>query len=107
EVMDEYTFRLKYADPKALLLYGMARMSTSGPNTELGALFSPGHYMAQFHKDLTESPDESEAMIAESGQNSWDQFYATRNAWYLNPEKPSVGAWLAKNQLSEELFLME
>jgi peptide/nickel transport system substrate-binding protein len=27
--------------------------------------------------------------------------------WYLNPDRPTMGAWIAKNTLSEELFLME
>lgn len=107
EVVDDVTFKLKYANPKPLLLYGLARLSQSGPNGEFGALYSPGHYMAQFHKDLTGDAAGLEKMVAESGQNSWDQFYATRNVWYLNPEKPSIGPWIAKNQLSEELFIME
>jgi peptide/nickel transport system substrate-binding protein len=70
-------------------------------------LYAPGHYMAQWHMDLTDDPAALEAQVAESGQPSWDQYYATKSAWYLNPEKPSVGPWISKNQLSEEIFLME
>lgn len=107
EVVDDATFKLKYADPKPLLLYGLTRLSHAGPNNEIASLFAPGHYMQQFHMGLTEDTAALEAQVAESGQNSWDQYYAIRNSWYLNPERPMVGPWVAKNQLSEELFLME
>ncbi len=30
-----------------------------------------------------------------------------RNTWYMRPDLPTMGAWNAKNQLSEEYFLME
>jgi peptide/nickel transport system substrate-binding protein len=63
--------------------------------------------MEQFHMDLTDDTAGLEAKIAEAGFESWDQYYFDRNFWYLNPEKPSIGPWVSKNQLSEELFLME
>lgn len=107
EVVDDVTFKLKYADPKPLAIYGMVRLSMAGPNNEIGALYAPGHYMQQFHMGLAEDTADLEAQVAESGQNSWDQYYAVRNSWFLNPEKPSVGPWIPKNPLSEELFIME
>src|SRR5690606_7219961 len=107
EVVDDYTVKLKFAHPKPLLLYSMGRLSSSGPNREMSNFYAPGHYMAQFHKDLTDDPEGLAAMVAEAGQNSWDQFYASKSTWYLNPEKPWVGPWIPVNTLTEELFIME
>ncbi|MEZ4661103.1 MAG: ABC transporter substrate-binding protein [Caldilineaceae bacterium] len=99
EVADDYTFTLKFADPNPLFIFKLGRLTN--------ALYAPGHYMAQFHLDLTSDQAALEAATKEAGFESWDQYYADRNYWYLNPEKPSVGPWLSKNELSNELFLME
>ena len=99
EVADDYTFTLKFSDPNPLFIYKVGRLTN--------ALYEPGHYMAQFHMDLTDDQAALEAASKEAGFESWDQYYTDRNNWYLNPEKPSVGPWLAKNELSNELFLME
>ncbi|MEZ4710704.1 MAG: ABC transporter substrate-binding protein [Caldilineaceae bacterium] len=99
EVADDYTFTLKFADPNPLFIFKLGRLTN--------ALYAPGHYMAQFHMDLTADQAALEAATKEAGFESWDQYYADRNYWYLNPEKPSVGPWISKNELSNELFLME
>jgi peptide/nickel transport system substrate-binding protein len=97
DVIDDHTFTVTFADPKPLFLITLGRASW----------FSPGHYMAQFHADLTDDLDALEAQTADAGFEAWDQFYEDRNFWYLNPERPGIGPWLAANQLSSQLFLME
>jgi peptide/nickel transport system substrate-binding protein len=99
EVVDDYTVKFKFADPFPLFVYRVARI-TPPP-------YTPAHYMSQFHMDTTADAAALEAKYKEAGFESWDQYYIDRNYWYLNPERPSVGPWLSKNPLSEELFLME
>ncbi|MBX3010580.1 MAG: ABC transporter substrate-binding protein [Caldilineaceae bacterium] len=97
EVLDDYTFTFTFADPNPLFLYKVGR----------AAPFSPGHYMQQFHINLTEDQDALQAKASEAGFESWAQYYTDRGYWYMNPEKPSVGPWISKNALSEEIFVME
>ena len=105
EVADDYTFTCTFVDPKPLFIYDLGRINPGdGP---LGSFYAPGHYMAQFHAELTDDPDALDAAIAEAGFESWAQLYYDRNYWYMNPDRPSVGPWLSKNALSNELFLME
>jgi peptide/nickel transport system substrate-binding protein len=96
---DEYTVVFTFAHPNPMFLDMVAPVE--------GALFVPHHYLAQFHVDTTDDPDALDAAVQESGFESWDQFFADRNTWFLNPDRPSVWAYLAKNALSEELFIME
>ena len=56
---------------------------------------------------LTSDKAALDAKIKEAGFESWDQYYMDRNWWYMNPERPSVSPWVAKNPLSEELPTME
>ncbi len=97
EVIDDYNFKFIFADPNPLFLYKVGRSSP----------FSPGHYMQQFHMNLTEDAAGLEAKATEAGFESWSQYYTDRGYWYMNPERPSVGPWISKNALSEEIFLME
>jgi peptide/nickel transport system substrate-binding protein len=105
EVADEQTFTLTFVDPKPLFIYEVGRLSP-GDNGN-GGLYAPGHYMAQFHPNLTDDADALDAAIAEAGFESWVQYYVDRNHWYLNPDRPSIGPWISKNPLSSELFQME
>ncbi len=89
EVIDDYTFKFKFADPNPLFIFRIARVT---PPT-----YTPGHYMSQFHPDLTSDQAALDAQIKEAGFESWDQYYTDRNWWYMNPERPSVAPWLAKN----------
>ncbi len=94
---DAYTVQIKFAHPKPLFIDFMSRAQP----------FTPGHYMQQFLPDTTTDPAALEAAMAAAGFDSWDQYYLDRESWHLNPEKPTVGPWRARNQLSEQLFIME
>jgi len=97
---DDFTVIYKFAHPNPLIGYKLAKH-------EIQPLFSPGHYMAQYHMQLTDDPDGLQAQIEERGFDSWAAYYDDRNSWYLNPDRPSTDPWLAINMLSEELFVME
>lgn len=100
EISDDYTFKFTYADPKPLLLLGLGH--------GWDAIFLPGHYLAQYHMDLTEDKAKLEAEVKEKGFDSWNNYYLNdRYTWWMNPDRPMLGGWIAKNSVSEELFEME
>ncbi len=97
--IDDYTFTFTYADPKPLLILSLGR--------GWDAVVMPGHYLSQFHIDLTEDADALQAQVEEAGFNAWNEYFLDRSYWYMNPERPMHSGWVAKNSLSEELFVME
>jgi peptide/nickel transport system substrate-binding protein len=106
EAVDKYTFKMKFIEGKPLFLYDLTR-GTGMEAFGVGCL-SPSHYMKQFHKDFADDPAALEAAAKEAGFESWAQYYLeSQDYWYMNPERPVLSAWRAKNRLSEELFVME
>ena len=99
DVMDDYTFKVTFADPNPLFIFKVGRATRD--------LYLPGHYLAQFHGELTDDLAALEAATSEAGFETWDQYYTDRRWWYANPEMPSMGPWISKNELSNELFQME
>jgi peptide/nickel transport system substrate-binding protein len=99
EAIDDYTLKITFAHPNPLFGYKVARPTPP--------IYAPGHYMEQFHLELTADAPGLEAKAKEAGFETWVQYYADRNWWYMNPERPSVGPWISKNALSEEVFTME
>lgn len=100
EVVDDYTFKFIFADPNPLFGYRLARPSPPP--------YTPGHYMEQWHMELTSDPDALEAAVSEAGFDSWNTYYLdNRRMFYLNPERPSTAPWIPVNTLAEEIFIME
>ncbi|RIK43672.1 MAG: hypothetical protein DCC55_04885 [Chloroflexi bacterium] len=100
DVVDDYTFKLTFADSNPLFGYRLAR-PTPPP-------YTPGHYMEQWHMELTADKEGLEAKVREAGFDSWSSYYFdNRRLWFFNPERPSLSPWLAKNELSDEVFEME
>ena len=82
DVIDDYTFTVTFADPNPLFIFAIGR----------AGLYEPGHYMAQFHMELTDDQAGLEAAISEAGFETWDQYYIDRRYWYLNPRKTEYWA---------------
>lgn len=98
-IVDDTTVTFTFADPYPLFVFKLGRITRD--------VYLPGHYLEQFHMELTDDQDALQAQIDESGFNSWEEFYEDRRWWYINPDLPDVGPWVASNELSNELFLME
>jgi len=99
EVIDEVTIKFKFAHPKPLFIFELTRFAAS--------VYLPGHYLSQFHMELTDDQDALKSAVDKAGFSTWVEYYVDRRWWYLNPDLPEIGPWLAKNELSNELFLME
>jgi len=96
---DDATVVFRFADPNPLFGYTMAGHWYKP--------FCPGHYMSQFHMELTEEPDKLADEVTAAGFDSWAAYYLDRNAWYLNPDRPTTDPWMATSSLSSELFIMK
>jgi peptide/nickel transport system substrate-binding protein len=98
EAVDDYTVKYTFADPNPLF-----RVTRPTPPP-----YTPGWYMEQWHMDLTTDKEGLEAKVKEAGFDSWNAYYMdNRRLFHLNPERPSVGPWIPKNTMTEELFIME
>ncbi|NJM41585.1 MAG: ABC transporter substrate-binding protein [Anaerolineae bacterium] len=97
EFPDPLTFRAKFSTPKPMFLFGLTRQT--------GML--PGHYLKQFHANLTEDKAKLEADTKAAGFDKWTAYFTDKEGWFSNPDRPSLGPWVAKNGISSERFLME
>ena len=102
EFPDDYTVVLNFAEPKPLLFY------EGGGTRSINGWLTPGHYMAQWHMDLTEDKAALEATIAAAGFDTWVNYFNNdRNRFDLNPDRPGITPFLLKGSLAEERFVME
>jgi len=107
--VDKYTATFTYGKPKPLFIYNMTRGGNGNvPGAYPPQPVTPSHYMKQFHEDLTTDKDALAADVKKRGFADWQTYYYTFiRSWTANPDKPSLGAWLAKNDHTSELFTME
>ena len=97
---DEYTFTVKYAVPKPLLLLLIGR-------SNVGAIMAPSWYLKDFHADLTGDKAALDAKVKASGQASWDLYWINVISRFdQNPDLPWLGPWMAKEALGKEIFTM-
>lgn len=102
EFPDDYTVVLKFALPKPMLFY------EGGGTRSINGWLTPGHYMKQWHMDLTEDKAALEAKIKEAGADSWVTYFNdNRNRFDLNPDRPQITPFLMKGSMAEERFVME
>lgn len=107
-VVDKYTATFTYQKPKPMFIYNMTRGGTGGGATIAPLPVSPSHYMKQFHEDTTTDKAALEADIKKRGFADWQTYYMQfARQWNMNPDRPSLGAWLAKGTLQDEVFVME
>jgi peptide/nickel transport system substrate-binding protein len=106
--VDKYTATFTYGKPKPMFLYNMTRGGTGGGATIAPLPVSPSHYMKQFHEDTTTDKAALEAEIKKGGFADWQTFYMQfARQWNMNPDRPTLGAWVGKNTLKDELLTME
>jgi len=95
---DEYTWTVKFDTANAVFILGRGRAD----------YWYPGHYLKQYHMELTDDKAALEKEVADKGFDSWTAYWSgDRTMWYLNPDMPRVSGWLAMGPLSLELFPME
>ncbi len=94
---DDYTITFTFNPKKPLFLLPLGDREC----------YAPAHYLQNYHIDFTKDKAALEKEFKAVGFDSWDKYFNNQNTKYLNPNLPILGAWVAKNPLSEEIFIME
>jgi peptide/nickel transport system substrate-binding protein len=106
--VDKYTATFTYTKPKPMFIYNMTRGGTGGGSTIAPLPVSPSHYMKAFHEDTTTDKTALADDIKKRGFADWQSYYMQfARQWTANPDRPTTGPWLAKNDLTKELFTIE
>lgn len=97
EKIDDYTVQVTFPAPNAAFLDGMAQVTT----VIGGDAFTkyPEHYMKQFHPDHSEG--DLDAMVSQAGVNTWPELFSLRADTWLNPDKPTLNAWVVTVPLGD------
>jgi peptide/nickel transport system substrate-binding protein len=110
EIVDEYTFKVKFASPYGRFLTYMGLGHLWGSYDEL---MKPKHYLEKYHTKYTPVAEMAEA-LKEAGltETEWFQlFHAKDIRWYENmrsnaPGFPTLGAWI-RVESPAELMVFE
>ncbi|WP_147915372.1 ABC transporter substrate-binding protein [Ruania zhangjianzhongii] len=95
EAPDELTVVITYTEPFSLFEKYMCHPAVSYQ------FLKPKHYLSQFHPDYAD-PEEVDAATSEAGFDSWDQYFADRDNWWTNPERPVLGAYLVTSSANAQ-----
>ncbi|APU16447.1 MULTISPECIES: ABC transporter substrate-binding protein [Actinoalloteichus] len=93
ETPDERTVVITFERPFALFEKFLCHPAVSYQ------FIKPRHYLEQFHPDVTDRAVVDEAASA-AGFDSWDQYFADRDNWWTNPERPVMGAFMVTSSAS-------
>lgn len=113
EVVDDYTFTIRFGGPYPLLALIIARDDTEGQHggPTMGA---PAHYLSQY---IPELGDQTliDAAMAEHNVSTWQELFGDGGTprgpiawWARNPELPVITPWKIRDPLPfSEPFVME
>lgn len=87
EAPDEQTLIIRYENPFSLFEKYICHPAVGNQ------FIKPKHYLEAFHPSYAD-PEEVDAATADAGFDSWDQFFADRDNWWTNPDRPVMGAYL-------------
>lgn len=99
---DATTAVYTFASPKPLFIYNITRL---GGGVSADGPFCHGKFMEQFHADFTDKT-KLEADAKAAGFEKWDLYFNDKNNWWTIG-RPSIGPWVATNELAQERFEME
>jgi peptide/nickel transport system substrate-binding protein len=106
--VDKYTGTFTYTKPKPLFIYNMTRGGNGNVPTAAPQPVTPSHYLKPFHEDTTTDKAALAADVKKRGFADWQTYYLQfARSWTANPDKPSIGAWVSKNDHTQEVFQME
>ena len=99
----DYAVKFTYAEPNTLFLYELANKD-GGDRTF--APFLPAHYLKQFHPNFAKQAD-LDKMVADAKFKTWVELFASKNAPFENPDRPTMAAWVPVTRISEQIFTMK
>jgi peptide/nickel transport system substrate-binding protein len=106
EVVDHYNFKFKFVQPKVLFIYQLARQDSI--NNAAAVCLCPSHYLKRYHVDFAPDPVALQNEAVAAGYSDWTTYFnQNRSNWDMNPARPDLGPWIAKNVIGQALFVME
>lgn len=99
----DYAVKFTYNEPNTLFLYELANKD-GGDRTF--APFLPAHYLKQFHPAYANQAD-IDKMVAEAQFKTWVELFASKNAPFENPERPTMAAWVPVTRISDQVFTLK
>lgn len=85
EKVDDYTFKIKFAQPYGLLIDFMCFQGA--------ALIAPKHYLKQFHPNYVDKAD-LEKMAKDGSFDTWMALFSNKNQGWTNIDLPTVWPWI-------------
>lgn len=106
EKVSDTAVRWTYKEPNTTLLLELA--NKDGADGALNNLsFVPAHYMQQFHPNYV-SEAELQQKVTEAGFNTWVELFSNKVFATLNPERPTMAAWVPDNSsVSDPVFTLK
>jgi peptide/nickel transport system substrate-binding protein len=102
EKVDAYNVRFTYKQPATLFLTALAAQDGADRTY---AVFLPAHYLKKFHPSYTKK-EEIDKLVQAAGFKTWTELFATRNAPFENPERPTMAAWVPASRVSDQVFTL-
>ncbi len=102
EKIDAQTVRFTYKQPATLFLTALANQD-GGDRTY--AVFLPAHYLKKFHVGYAKK-EEVDKLVQAAGFKTWTELFASRNAPFENPERPTMAAWVPATRVSDQVFTL-
>ena len=107
EIVDDYTFKMHFQDPKPLILENLALES----EFISGYPLMPAHYMKKFHEDYADK-DALQALMDEGGYENWKLLFESHMEAYWdartaqNIGAPSLNSYVV-SEIGENYIKME
>jgi peptide/nickel transport system substrate-binding protein len=96
----DYAVKFTFNEPNTLFLYELANKD-GGDRTF--APFLPAHYLKQFHPNYANQAD-IDKMVADAQFKTWVELFASKNAPFENPDRPTMAPWISENRISDQVY---
>lgn len=100
--IDDYTVSFTFGVPYETILYYIGSAGFSGgQGIALGGIFSPEHYMKQFHIDYNSKANE---LAKQEGYDNWNQLFKAKDRSDIIQQAvgtPTTQPWVIRNVLPE------
>jgi peptide/nickel transport system substrate-binding protein len=111
QIIDQYTFKVKFVAPYPFFPEIMAKRSTTLTTVTLhGTTFiMPFHYLKSFHPAYA-SLQTLQKAVADIGVAKWTDLWGANGpitSWWLNPKLPVITAWKIKTPPPAQQVVME
>ena len=103
EKVDDYTVQFTYDRPSTMFLSEVANQDGADQSY---AMFQPAHYLKQFHPSYT-SKEDIDRMVKAASFRTWTELFASKATPFMNPERPTMAAWMSVTRVSDPVFTLK